>query len=93
MFKNVPPEISHHAIVIESWIFLLLSSFCPENSTLVQVFHKIDLIYTFLSRTPLILDLEHITISSTRIPFPVLGQYYLEMLSELPAVDVPNLCF
>ena len=27
--------------------------------------------YTYLSNTPLILDLEHITISPTRIPFPV----------------------
>ena len=55
-FKNVPSEISHDAIVIESLIFLLMSSFCSENSTLVKVFNKIDLIYTLLSITPLILE-------------------------------------
>ena len=75
-FKNIPSEISHDATVIESFIFLLLSSFCPENSTLVQVFIKIGLIFTFLSTTPLIWDLELITISPTRIPFPVLGHIY-----------------
>ena len=74
MFKSVPSEIPHDAIDIESLTLLLLSSLInPENSILVQVFHKIDLIYTFLSRTPLILDLEHITIPPTRIPFPFLG--------------------
>ena len=72
-FKNIPSEISHDAIVIESLIFLLLSSFCPEKSTLVQVFKKIGLISTFLSTTPLIWDLELITIYPTRIPFPVLA--------------------
>ena len=72
-FKNIPSEISHDAIVIESLIFLLLSSFCPENSTLVQVFNRIGQVFTFLPTTPLIWDLEHITISPTRIPFPVLG--------------------
>ena len=71
--KNIPYEIFHDAIVIELLIFLLLSSFVPENSTLVQVFNRIGLIYTFLPITPLLLDLEHITISPTRIPFSVLG--------------------
>ena len=71
--NNIPYEISHDAIVIEFVIVLLLSSLCPENSTLVQVFNKIGLIYTFLPIYPLILDLEHITISPTRIPFSVLG--------------------
>ena len=61
------------AIVIESLIFLLLSSFCPENSTLVQVFNEIGLIFTSLSTTPLKWDLEPITVSPTRIPFPMLG--------------------
>ena len=54
-------------------MFLLLSSFWPEISTLVQVFNKIGLIYVFLPLTPLILDLEHITLSPTTIPFPMLG--------------------
>ena len=72
-FRNILSEISHDAIVIESLIFLLFSSFSPENSTLVQVFNKIGLIYHFLSINPSILDLEHITITPTRIPFPVLG--------------------
>ena len=72
-FNNIPSEISHDAMVIESLIFLLLSSYYPENSTLVQVFNKIGLIFTFLSTTLLIWDLELITISPTRIPFPVLG--------------------
>ena len=63
--KNVPSEISHVAIIIEFLIFLLLSSFCPENCALV--------IYTFLSITLLLLDLEQITFFSTRIPFPMLG--------------------
>ena len=76
-FKNIPSEISHDAMVIESLIFLLLSSFCPENSTLVQVFNKIGLIFTFLSTALLIWDLERITISPTRIPFPVLGHLIL----------------
>ena len=71
-FKNIPSEISHDAIVIESFIFLFLSLFCPENSTLVQVFNKNGLIFTFLSTTPLIWDLEIITISPTRVSFPVL---------------------
>ena len=62
-FKNVPSGISHDAIAIEFSILLLLLSFCPENSTLVQVFTKIDLIYTFLSMTLLIKDLEYITLS------------------------------
>ena len=75
-FKNIPSEISHDAIVIESLIFLSLSSFCPENSTLVQVFNEIGLIFTSLSTTPLKWDLEPITISPTRIPFPVLGHNF-----------------
>ena len=50
--QNVPSEILHDAIVIELLIFLLLSSFCPNNSTLVKVFNKIGLIYTFLPITP-----------------------------------------
>ena len=61
--KNVSSEISHDATVIDSLMILLLSSFCPENSTLVKVFNKIGLNHTFLSITPLILDTEHITIS------------------------------
>ena len=77
MFKNLTAEISHNAIVIESLIFLSLSSFFPENSTLVKVFNKIGLIYSFLSITPLILGLEPITISPARIPFPVLGHIYV----------------
>ena len=51
--KNVPSEISHNTIVVEFFIFLLLSSFCPENSTLVQVSNKIGMIYTFLPITPI----------------------------------------
>ena len=82
-FKNLQAEISHDAIVIESLIFLSLSSFCPENSTLVKVFHKIGLIYSFLSITPLILGLETITISPARIPFPVLGHKYIPLLTTL----------
>ena len=66
--KNVPSEIFNGAIFIESLIFLLLS-ICPENSTLVQVFNNIGLIYTFISLTPLILDLEHIA-------FPPLGYLF-----------------
>ena len=62
--------------VIQSLIFLLLSSFCPENSTWVQVFNTIGLICTVSFITPLIMDLEHITISPTRIPFPVLGHIF-----------------
>ena len=54
--QKIPSEISHDAIVIECSIFLLLSSFWPEHSTLVQVFNKIGLIYAFLSITPLIFD-------------------------------------
>ena len=77
--KNVPSEISHDAIVIEFLIFLLLSSFCPDNSTFVQDFNRICLIYTFLLITPLILDLEHITISPPRVPFPVLGHIFITL--------------
>ena len=75
-FKNIPSGISHDAIAIDFFLFPLLSSFCTENSTLVQVFSKIGLIYTFLYITPLIMDLEHITLSPSRIPFPVLGHIY-----------------
>ena len=73
-FKNVPFGFSYDAIAIEFLKFLFLSSFWPANSTLVQVFSNIGLIYTLLSTTPLIMDLEHITISPSRIPFPFLGQ-------------------
>ena len=76
-FKNIQSEFSHDAIVIESLIFLLMSSFGPEKYTLVQVFNKIGLIFTFLSTSPLIWDLEFITISPTRVPFPVLGHINL----------------
>ena len=82
-FKNIPSEISHDAIVIESMIFLLLSSFCPENSTLVKVFNEIGPIFTSLSTTPLKWDLEPITISPTRIPFPVLGHIWPPYVREL----------
>ena len=75
-FKKVPSGISHDAIAIEFFIFLLLSSFCPENSTLVKVLSKIGLIYRFLSITPSIMELEHITLSPYRIPFPLLGHIY-----------------
>ena len=34
-FINILSEISHNAIVIEFILFLFLSSFWPENSTLV----------------------------------------------------------
>ena len=61
---KLPSEICHDSKSIELLIFLLLSSFCPEYSTLVQVFNKIGLIYTFISITPLIRDLEHINPSS-----------------------------
>ena len=79
-FKNIPSGISHDTLAIELFIFLLLLSFCQENSTLVQIFSKIGRIYTFVSITPLIMDLEHITISPSRIPFPVLGH----LSSECP---------
>ena len=93
-FKNIPSEISHDAIVIESFIFLLLSSFCPENSTFVQVFNKIGLVFTFLSTNPLKWDLERITISPTRIPFPVLGHiYFLNMdFSLIMALICMKIC-
>ena len=45
---------------------------------LVPVFNKIGLIYAFISITPLILDLEHITLSPSRIPFPILGHIILK---------------
>ena len=96
-FKNIPLEISIDAIVIESLIFLLLSSFCKENSTLVQVFNEIGLIFTSLSTTPLKWDLEPITISPTRIPFPVLGHYdctstYISYV-YLPSLDIIFIIF
>ena len=69
----MPSEVFHDAIIIGSLIFLLLSSFCPESSTLVKVLNKIGLIYTSPSIAPLIIILEHITLSPTRIPFPMLG--------------------
>ena len=62
-FKNIPSESSHDAIFIAFSIFLLLSSFWPDNSTLVQVFNKIGFIHGFLSATPLILDSEHNTLT------------------------------
>ena len=73
-FTKCPIWNPHDAIAVD-FFSLLLSSFCPENSTLVQVFNKLGFIYTFLSITPLIMDLEHITVSRSRIPFPVLGHY------------------
>ena len=44
---------------------------------MIQIFNKIGLIFTFLSTTPLIWDLEHFTISPTMIHFPVLGHMYV----------------
>ena len=65
MLKDVLSKVSQYAIVIESLIFLLLSSLYQSNSNLVKVVNKFGLISTFLSITPLILDLKHIIIPPT----------------------------
>ena len=54
--SNILSEIFHDAIAVESFIALLLSSFCLEHSIFVQVFNKNGLIYTFLPIPPYILD-------------------------------------
>ena len=85
-FKNIQSGISHDAIAIEFFIFL----FPPENSTLVQVFSKIGLINTFLSTRTfflLIMDLEHITISTSRIPFPCWVTYTQDTFLLVGAVQ------
>ena len=60
---NVPWCNSH--IIFDISVIAII--FVQKNSTLLQVFKKIGQTHTFLYITPLILDLEHITISPDRI--------------------------
>ena len=57
---------------------------------MVQIFSKISLIYIILSINPIIMNLEHITISHSRIPFPVLGHTFVSPNAKDSTFALPN---